>query len=175
MKKILLPLLILVVLLGATATSIYMRVGPLAQFADRMPKIPGLAFTQGPPTSAATAPPLVCPDIPVKIPPGTVNCPVEHDVASFVVPVIADGQIAREIEIDVAVVIAYDKVGDVTADMTRLQADYTGELYKIVPHLDDPASGSAKTLIHDRLLQIADADFGKGAVLDVDMKGLYQR
>lgn len=146
-------LFLLLILLAAIAAgaSVYFHVGPLADY---------VAAKMGPPQPPPPPPP---PQM------------MEVTIGSFMVPLVQNHEIVRNVSLDLAISVEAPDFAKATASVLPLQNAFTLALYDIVPRHADAHSTADKQAIHDRLMKVADQIVGKGVVKEVVIKSFYDR
>ena len=96
-------------------------------------------------------------------------------LGTFIIPVIENHTIARQIGMDVDLRVDPAQNDKVTGELTRLHNAYLLRLYEVVPRHSDPRSAFDRQVIHDELMRISDDVCGEGAVREVVIKSIYGR
>lgn len=155
MKKIIIILVLVVILILGV-------LGGLSMFG--MGPFPNLVSSLKPHEKTAT----------VEAPPAEAREKV-YDLGTFIIPLVAQHAIGRQIGMDLAIVVDVDSAGKVAAELPRLQNALLVDLYDFVPNHSDSHSASDREAIHQRLIKVASRQFGEKAIHDVLIKSLYDR
>ncbi len=96
-------------------------------------------------------------------------------VGTYVIPIIRDHVIRRQVGMDIDIDVNGTAVDKVDLLMPRLQQLFLVTLYDIVPRHSDTRSSVDRDVIHDQLVKAAAQAVGEGAVRDVVIKSIYDR
>ena len=151
-RYIIMGVLFVLVASSGVAASALLHIGPFANLLGPAHRVAKQAQTAAPPSP-----------------------PAKVQVGSFSIPIIAEHQLQHLVGIDVELSVAPTKVGMVTNGMPKLRDAFTMALLDLIPVQADVHSAATKKAIHDRLTRAAEKVYGKGVVLDVRIKGIYDR
>jgi hypothetical protein len=98
-----------------------------------------------------------------------------YDLGTFIIPLITNHAIGRQIGMDLAVVVDADAAGRVSSDLPRLQNALLVDLYDFIRLHSDTHSAADKEAIRQRLVKVAQHLFGENAIHNVVIKSLYDR
>lgn len=96
-------------------------------------------------------------------------------IGTFVIPVIQNHSISRQIGLDVDLKIDPAQNEKVSRELTRVHHEFLLRLYELVPRHSDAHSAIDRQAIHDELLKITNDIYGDGVVWDVVIKSIYDR
>lgn len=154
MKKLILLLVVLVA--GGVGATALLGIGPLADL------IPGMAKEKA---EEPKEPPAAAPR----------SRDYYYELGAFLVPILDQGGIARQIGVDLSLKVAPDSGGRVSADLPRLQNAITLDLYEFLPRYSRGPSEETRKLVHDRILNLARNMYGTDAIRDIIVKSIYER
>ena len=96
-------------------------------------------------------------------------------IGTFVIPVIQNHGISRQIGLDIDLKVDPAQNEKVSHELTRLHHAFLLRLYELVPRHSDVHSAIDRRTIHDELLKISNDIYGDGVVRDVVIKSIYDR
>lgn len=154
MKKLILLLVVLVA--GGVGVTAVTGIGPLADL------MPGAA--QGKAEDSK--------ETPAAAPPSRDHY---YELGGFLVPILDQNGIARQIGVDLTLKVAPDSGNRVSADLPRLQNAITLDLYEFLPRYARGPSEQTRKFVHDRTLNLARNMYGTDAIRDIIVKSIYER